>query len=91
MKTEEIIMELSRGLDEEKAAEVIHELRKNGEQFLYNERAKRIIIGREWNQVRRGELTTEFSKEMERISKVLNISNRKTFEEADYRFNLTMY
>ena len=91
MKTEEIIMELSRGLDEEKAAEVIHELRKNGEQFLYNESAKRIIIGREWNQVRRGELTTEFSKEMERISKVLNISNRKTFEEADYRFNLTMY
>jgi hypothetical protein len=91
LKTEEIIMELSRGLDEEKAAEVIHELRKNGEQFLYNERAKRIIIGREWNQVRRGELTTEFSKEMERISKVLNISNRKTFEEADYRFNLTMY
>ena len=91
MKTEEIIMELSRGLDEEKAAEAIHELRKNGEQFLYNERAKRIIIGREWNQVRRGELTTEFSKEMERISKVLNISNRKTFEEADYRFNLTMY
>lgn len=84
-------MELSRGLDEEKAAEAIHDLRKNGEQFLYNQLAKRIILGREWNQISRGELNTEFSKEMERISKVLNINSRETFEEADYRFNLTMY
>ena len=91
MKKEEIIMELSRGLDEERAAEAIHELRKNGEQFLYNQQAKRIIIGREWNQVIRGEFITDFSKEMERITKVLNISSRKTFEEVDYRFNLTMY
>ena len=91
MKNEEIIMELSRGLDEEKAAEAIHELRKNGEQFLYNQQAKRIIIGREWNQICMGELNTYFSREMERITKVLNISSRKTFEEADYRFNLTMY
>ena len=39
----------SRKTFEEKAAEAIHELRKNGEQFLYNQQAKRIIIGREWN------------------------------------------
>jgi hypothetical protein len=91
LKTSEIFSELSHALDQEKAAEIIHDLRKNGEQFLYNEGAKRLIIGREWNQVSKGIYETEFSSEMTRISRVLNIHSRKSFEEADYRFNLTMY
>ncbi|MHB8361803.1 MAG: hypothetical protein ACYDAO_03730 [Thermoplasmataceae archaeon] len=91
MNDSKILIELSHGLDEEKAAEVIHELRKNGEEIMFSEKVGRLIIGREWNNIEQGILNTEFSSEMLRISRVLNISDRKTYEEADYRFNLTMY
>lgn len=70
--------------DEESAAECVHCLRKNGEWVFYDPSKKRLVLGREKYDPSPGE-------EMSRISKLLEISSQKSFEDADEKFNLTMY
>ncbi|MCL4315053.1 MAG: hypothetical protein M1454_04940 [Candidatus Thermoplasmatota archaeon] len=70
--------------NEDSAAECIHCLKKNGEQILYSDSLKRLIIAREASN-------PELSEYMTRISALLEIRSREDYEKADRKFNLTMY
>ena len=69
---------------EEEAAEVIHCLRKFGEQVYFDDGVGRLVLGRE-------KYEPDSGRQMSEISRALGISDRKTYEEADRKFNLTMY
>jgi hypothetical protein len=70
--------------DEDEAAECVHCLRKHGEWVYFDETLSRLALGRELYD-------RSDADHMERISRLLNIRDRKTYEEADEKFNLTMY
>lgn len=72
------------GSNEDAAAECIHCLKKNGEQVLYDDREKRLKLGREM-------FDDKYSGEMKKITEIFGISNRDEYEAADRKFNLTMY
>ena len=74
----------------EEVAERIHEMKKEGYQFLYSDKAKRLIIGEEWPYIE-GKEDSPYESIMKKVSEILGISNRKTYEEVDERYNLTMY
>jgi hypothetical protein len=69
--------------DEESAAECIHCLRKYGEQVMFDDKLGRLKLGRE--------LYEDHSKEMTKLTEILKIKTRAEYEEADKKFNLTMY
>lgn len=83
-------MDLEKIEKPEEMAEEIHLLKKVGEQFLFSEKAGRLICGREYPLIERGE-QSPYEKAMKHVSEVLGIKDRKTYEEADLRYNLTMY
>lgn len=69
---------------EESAAEVIHCLKKHGEQILFDHVENRLKLGRE-----------VFDKihvdSMKRLTELLKISSLEDYEETDKKYNLTMY
>lgn len=69
--------------DEESAAECVHCLKKYGEQVMFDDKLGRLKLGRE--------LYEDHSKEMTKLSEALNIKTRTDYENADKKFNLTMY
>lgn len=69
---------------EESAAECIHCLKKNGEQVLFNDKEKRLMMGREIYD-------RQYAGEMKTLSQVLRIDSREAYEEMDRKYNLTMY
>ncbi len=74
----------------EEVAERIHEMKKEGYQFMYSDRVKRLIIGEEWPYIERKE-ASPYEDIMKKVSDILGIRDRKTYEEVDERYNLTMY
>lgn len=70
--------------NEDSAAECIHCLRKNGEQILYSDTLKRLILAREVYD-------PSISEYMVKLTSLLEIRSREDYEKADRRFNLTMY
>ena len=74
----------------EEVAEKIHELKKVGYQFLYSGRLKRLIIGQEWPYIEKNQ-ESPYEAVMSKVSRVLGIESRQTYEEVDERYNLTMY
>ncbi|BAB60268.1 TVG1156448 [Thermoplasma volcanium GSS1] len=70
--------------DEEEAAECIHCLKKYGEQIMFDEDHGRLVLGREIYDGR-------FKGQMENLTKLLGIRNRKDYEYVDKKYNLTMY
>ncbi|MHB1439856.1 MAG: hypothetical protein ACYCSO_01950 [Cuniculiplasma sp.] len=79
--------------DEKEPAEIaekIHELKKEGYQFLFSDRVKRLIVGEEWPFIQKGQ-ESPYSEVMIQISEILGIRDRKSYEEVDDRYNLTMY
>lgn len=70
--------------EEHESAEIIHKLRKFGEQIYFSDSLKRLVLGREIYQPEYGEI-------MEKISGSLGISDRESYEEMDKKYNLTMY
>lgn len=70
--------------EEHESAEIIHQLRKFGEQIYFSDSLKRLVLGREIYEPQYGEI-------MEKISQSLHISDRKSYEEMDRKYNLTMY
>ncbi|MGP6207099.1 hypothetical protein ACNF42_03575 [Cuniculiplasma sp. SKW3] len=84
------IMDLEKIEEPKELAEEIHLLKKVGEQFFFSEKAGRLICGREYPLIENGK-ESPYEKVMEHVSKVLGIKDRKTYEEADLRYNLTMY
>jgi hypothetical protein len=83
-------MDLEKVSEPEEMAEEIHLLKKIGEQFLFSDKAGRLICGREYPLIERGE-SSQYEKVMKHVSEVLGITDRKSYEEVDRRFNLTMY
>jgi len=69
--------------DEESAAECVHCLRKYGEQVMFDDSRGRLILGRE--------LYEDHTAEMTKISELLGIKTRSDYENADKKYNLTMY
>ena len=69
---------------EESAAEVIHCLKKHGEQVLYDHDGKRLKLGREL-------FDTKYEDEMKKISELLKIESLEDYEKMDVKYNLTMY
>jgi hypothetical protein len=90
MTPEEIQKAFSNIENPEEVAEKIHELKKTGVQFLFHSKVKRLIIGQEWTFIERGE-TSPFEDTMKSVSDKLSINDLKSYEEADERYNLTMY
>ncbi len=72
------------GDTEESAGHCIHCLKKNGEQVLYDEHEKRLKLGREVYD-------TQYSQKMKKITELLGINSRESYEEMDKKYNLTMY
>lgn len=70
--------------DEESAAECVHCLKKNGEQVIFDDHEKRLKLGRE-------AYDDTYTEQITRVSKILGINSRESYEEADRKFNLTMY
>jgi len=66
------------------AAEAIHCVQKYGETVLYDDNKNRLILWRE-------EYDNEPEKYMIKISELLNINSRESYEIADKEYNLTMY
>jgi len=66
------------------AAEAIHCIQKYGETVLYDDNKKRLILWRE-------EYDKEPEKYMIKISELLNINSKESYEIADKEYNLTMY
>lgn len=71
-------------------AERIHELKKEGYQFMYGEKVNRLIVGEEWPLLEKG-MESPYSEILSHISKELGIYDRKSYEEVDEKYNLTMY
>ncbi len=70
--------------DEDQAAECIHCLRKYGEIIFFSSEKKRLALGRElYDQ--------SDASEMAKLSSILGIGDRKSYEEMDRKYNLTMY
>lgn len=84
------IEELSKEDSPEKVAEILHEIKKTGEQIFFNEKKGRLILSREWDIIEHG-LPSKYEEVMKRTSEILGIHDRKSYEEADERYNLTMY
>ncbi len=84
------VEELSKITEPEKMAEEIHLLKKVGEQFFFSEKAGRLIIGREYPFIENGQ-KSPYEDVMKHVSEVLGIRDRKSYEEVDRRYNLTMY
>ncbi len=76
--------------EDHEIAEAIHELKKEGEQFLFWNSSKRLVLAREIPYLMKNE-KTGYEEIMIHVSKILGIKSRKTYEMADQRFNLTMY
>jgi hypothetical protein len=70
--------------DEDEVAECIHCLRKHGETVYFRDDLRRLALGRE-------EFDQSDVAQMSKMSSILGISDRKTYEEMDKKFNLTMY
>ncbi|EQB74096.1 MAG: hypothetical protein AMDU4_FER2C00028G0003 [Ferroplasma sp. Type II] len=70
--------------DADQAAEAIHCIQKCGETVLYDDTEKRLIL---WREI----YDKSPEEHMIKISKLLEISSRETYEAADKRYNLTMY
>ncbi len=68
----------------ESAAEVIHCLKKHGENVMYSNERKRLVLGREMYD-------DTYSDYMKRITEILGIDSRERYNEVDKKFNLTMY
>ncbi len=66
------------------AAEAIHCIQKHGETVLYDNNKKRLVLWRE-------QYDPEPEKYMIKISNLLNINSRESYERADKEYNLTMY
>ncbi len=66
------------------AAEAIHCIQKYGETVLYDDTKKRLILWRE-------QYDRAPEKYMIKISELLNINSRESYEKADKEYNLTMY
>lgn len=69
---------------EESAAECIHCLKKHGEQVLFDDKEKRLKLGREMYD-------KKYSGEMKTLTQILGITSRGAYEEMDRKYNLTMY
>lgn len=70
--------------DEDQAGECIHCLRKNGEVIFFSDEKKRLVLGRElYDQ--------SDADQMAKLSSILGIGDRKSYEKMDRKFNLTMY
>lgn len=72
------------GDSEESAAHCIHCLKKNGEQVLFDDSENRLKLGREL-------FDGEYADNMKKLTEILGITSRDTYEAADRKFNLTMY
>jgi hypothetical protein len=70
--------------EEHESAEIIHHLRKFVEQVYFSDSLGRLVLGREIYDPQYGEI-------MQKISTSLHISDRKSYEEMDRKYNLTMY
>lgn len=69
---------------EESAAEVIHCLKKHGEQVLFDHEEKRLKLGREM-------FDRKHADSMKAISEILKIESLEDYERMDRKYNLTMY
>lgn len=72
------------GENEESAAHCIHCLKKNGEQVLFDDSENRLKLGREL-------FDSKYVEELKKLTQILGINSRDTYEAADRKFNLTMY
>lgn len=72
----------------EEVGEHIHLLKKMGYQFIFFE--DRLIVGQEYPILAEGK-ESPYEETMRKVSESLGIHDRKTYEEADLRYNLTMY
>ena len=70
--------------EEEEAAEVVHCLKKFGEQIYFDDNSGRLVRGREKYDPDQAEI-------MKSLSNALGITDRKSYEQADRKYNLTMY
>lgn len=70
--------------DAEQAAEAIHCIQKCGETILYDDKEKRLIL---WREI----YDKSPEEHMIKISKLLEIDSRESYEVADKTYNLTMY
>jgi len=68
----------------EEAAEAIHCIQKCGETVLYDDKAKRLVL---WREI----YDKSPEEQMIKISKLLEINSRESYETSDKRYNLTMY
>lgn len=74
--------------DPEELGEHIHILKKKGYQFMFY--GDRLIVGQEF-PILREKKESPYANIMSEVSKVLGIHDRKSYEEADDLYNLTMY
>lgn len=84
------IEELLTFEEDHEIAEAIHELKKEGEQFLFWDKVKRLVIAREIPHLIKNE-KTGYEEIMIHASQILGIKDRESYEKVDQRFNLTMY
>ncbi len=68
----------------DEAAEAVHCIQKCAETVLYDDKEKRLIL---WREV----YDKSPEEHMIKISKLLEIDSRESYEIADKRYNLTMY
>jgi hypothetical protein len=68
----------------EEAAEAIHCIQKCGETVLYDDKEKRLVL---WREI----YDKSPEEQMIKISKLLEINSRESYETSDKRYNLTMY
>jgi hypothetical protein len=66
------------------AAEAIHCIQKCGETVLYDDSKKRLML---WREI----YDKSPEEHMIKISKLLEINSRESYEAADKLYNLTMY
>ncbi|MCL4350001.1 MAG: hypothetical protein M1414_06975 [Candidatus Thermoplasmatota archaeon] len=76
--------------DPKEISEELHELKKQGEQFLFWDSVSRLVLAREIPLLLQKK-NTGFEEVMSHVSEVLGIRDRKSYEEVDQRYNLTMY
>lgn len=74
--------------DPEELGEHIHILKKKGYQFMFY--GDRLIVGQEF-PILRANGESPYAKIMSEVSDVFGIHDRKSYEEADDLYNLTMY
>ncbi len=74
--------------DPEELGDHIHILKKKGYQFMFY--GDRLIVGQEFPLLRENK-ESPYGSIMSEVSKVFGIHDRKSYEEADDLYNLTMY